>query len=386
MNDVSASPGIGHNLPPAGPADKVRQDNKDILDRLTELESKAKTVPSVIADEEQSGHVGDLLKAIRVALSQAEATKKAETEPHRKLVSEINAIFVKPSEALEKERDRIKAANEEFGLRKAAAEQRRREEEAARVREEAERRAREVQEAERKQREAEAARARAEQEAREAEERKQKELEAARAAEERNRRLREEEKRLEQERKDNAAREKAEAERRAKLRAEQEERDRQEAIKRQAEKAEADRIAAAHAGQCCRVGFQVVIDPFGLDPFLVPIDRDDAGGNAVVAPGLLNDLSKPDARPLDRLAGARHRIHAGLRGGLIERCQRLDGFDGAADRTRIHPGGGDLLVDFGFRQPHGEVDVGAELDLHDVAVERRLRGDLLVHDVVPSFD
>lgn len=228
---------IGDNLKNASIKERLEAQYPEIFARLRDLENAALIVPERLASDDDAGKAQDLVKMMRVAIKQADATRDAEKEPHAQAVKEVNAAFKIPMERLEVIQKKIMSRLDAYLEEKKEAERQAREAEAKRQREEVERLAREAEEAEKKRLAAEAARKAEEERARAAEAAKLRAIQEAREAEERAAAAKAEAARLETERK---AREAAAA----KAAAEKAERDAAEETERQA-RAEADRVRLA---------------------------------------------------------------------------------------------------------------------------------------------
>lgn len=249
MNAVDPRLAIGGNSPPL--ALSIRDNHKDVFDRLDELASADALVPAVITSDEDEGKAQDLVMQCKKTVKHAEAMHKLEKEPFDKAVKEIKSTFAIPIERVEKVAKAIIERLDVYKEKKAADERRRREEEARRQREESERLQREAEEAERRQREAAEARRLEEERARKAQEERERAEREAREARERAERLREEQARLEEERRQRKIRDEQEAAAKAERDAEAEARRKAEEeahAKRMAElkaqRAEEDRKAA----------------------------------------------------------------------------------------------------------------------------------------------
>lgn len=96
MNDMTAK--IGDNKPPI--KDQLEMTYADIFRRLTELEAAAASVPAKIENDADAGALQDLVKMMRVAIKQADATRDAEKEPYAQAVKEVNATFKIPMDRL----------------------------------------------------------------------------------------------------------------------------------------------------------------------------------------------------------------------------------------------------------------------------------------------
>lgn len=175
--------GMGSNNPPL--KEQMEMRHSAIFERLAQLLDAAREVPPKITAESEASRAQDLVKMMRVAIKQADATRDAEKEPYADAVKQINATFKKPMEALDAAMRDIISRYNNFLEEKKAAEQARLAEEARKQREEAERREAEAREAERRKFEAEQAERRARAEAEEAERRREAAKREAEAAERR---------------------------------------------------------------------------------------------------------------------------------------------------------------------------------------------------------
>lgn len=212
--------GIGGNKPPTAIA--IRENHKDVFDKLDELAAADALVPPVIADDDEEGKAQDIVLQCKKTVKHAEAMHKMEKEPFDKAIKEIKATFAIPIEKVEKVAKAITERLDVYKEKKAAEERRRREDEARKQREEAERKQREAEEAERRQREAEAARRQEEERAARAQAERERAEREAREARARAEWLKEEQARLENEAKERAIREKEEQARKAVRDAEEE--------------------------------------------------------------------------------------------------------------------------------------------------------------------
>ncbi len=230
--------GIGGNNPPPPLVRELQERNAHLFAQFVELSDAALRVPNKIEDDETHRDVIELSKKMRVALAQAESTRKIEVEPFKQKVDEVNGVFKSRIDELKKVRERIDKLHEDYSLAKAAAEKRRLEEEAEKRRLEAERLQREAEEAERKRIEAQRAREEEERKAREAEEARLKAIKEKEEAERRAEKERQEAARLAEERRQAEA---AEKERR-RAAAEQKAKDEADAVARKEQEAK-DRAA-----------------------------------------------------------------------------------------------------------------------------------------------
>lgn len=178
---MNAPTPAGHNLPEikAPDLDLLKADLEarypEVASRTAELLKSADAMPEKIDDEETASAATALVRMLRAAMSQFDATKKVENEPWRGLVAEVNGFFVKPIEKLKERKDKIEAELTVFLERQKEKKRLEAEEAAKRQREEAARLQREAEAAEARRREAE----RAEQLAREREEKARQEADAA---------------------------------------------------------------------------------------------------------------------------------------------------------------------------------------------------------------
>lgn len=248
--------GIGGNSPPL--ALQVREEHKDVFDKLDELAGADVLVPDVINSDEDEGKAQDVVLQCKKTVKHAEAMHKMAKEPYDKAVKEIKATFAIPIEKVEKVAKTITERLDVYKEKKAAEERRRREAEARKAAEEAERLQREAEEAERRQREAAEARRIEEERARKAQEERERAEREAKEARERAERLRQEQARIEEDhrkrkiRDEQEAREKAErdAEADARRKVEEEEhRKRMAELKAQREEEERQAAASRAAAQ-----------------------------------------------------------------------------------------------------------------------------------------
>jgi hypothetical protein len=165
MNDIA---GIGHNKPPV--KEQMEQKYPEVFRRLDEVEALAALIPEKIVNDDEAGKVQDMIKAMRVAINQADGARKVEKEDYDAIVKQINATFKIPMERVNSAMATARARLDVYLEEKAAAERRRREEEAERLRLAAEEKQREAAAAEARAREAEQRRIEEERKAREAEE------------------------------------------------------------------------------------------------------------------------------------------------------------------------------------------------------------------------
>ena len=111
--------GMGSNNPPL--KEQMEMRHSAIFERLAQLLDAAREVPPKITAESEASRAQDLVKMMRVAIKQADATRDAEKEPYADAVKQINATFKKPMEALDAAmRDIISRYNNFLEEKKAA--------------------------------------------------------------------------------------------------------------------------------------------------------------------------------------------------------------------------------------------------------------------------
>jgi chemotaxis protein histidine kinase CheA len=162
---------IGSNNPPI--KERLEMEYPEIFGRLNQLLDEAKSVPEKIDNEADASKAQDLVKMMRVAIKQADATRDAEKEPYAQAVKEVNATFKMPMEKLDAAMKGIISRYNAFLEEKKAAEAARLAEEARKQREEAAKREAELREAEERKRAAEEAERKARAEAEAAERRRE---------------------------------------------------------------------------------------------------------------------------------------------------------------------------------------------------------------------
>lgn len=269
MDDITATAGIGHNMPPPTVTKPSSQEeiqaelshrHKALIDREAELMASFKELPEKIEDEVTSGKAQELYKMMRVFKSTTEGTLKIEAEPYKDAAKAVKGWFDKRIERIYTDEKTKRGAmfdilsrNDAYVKARAERERIQKEEEARKAREEMDRQIKAAAEAEARRVEAEKARLEEERKAEEARQERERAQREAREAAERAEKLKEEARLAELQRKEREARQAREDAEREAQRKKQKEIDDAEAArrkeedeKRAAEKAEADRLHAEH--------------------------------------------------------------------------------------------------------------------------------------------
>lgn len=144
----------------------------EVSTRYAELMASAAEIPERVNDDVNSGKLGDLIKEMRKWDTSAESGRKIEKEPFQKGGATVDSFFKQYTEAMDKEKKRVTAIQDDYLNRKKAEAKRLAEENAKLEREKAERVAREAAEAEERRIAADAARDEALEKEREAKENK----------------------------------------------------------------------------------------------------------------------------------------------------------------------------------------------------------------------
>lgn len=138
-------PGMGHNEPNL--EDMLLEESAELAARRDQLLLGVSRAPAIIADEETSGKVADLVRLIAACMKGAESARVNRKEPYLASSRLIDAVYKRITDPLDKAKRTVEQRLTIYQRAKAEAERHAREAEAQRAREEAERLRREAEEA-----------------------------------------------------------------------------------------------------------------------------------------------------------------------------------------------------------------------------------------------
>ena len=152
MNNLAQVAGIGHNRPPANTPEDLQAEltleNRELLDRADALIDVSTSVPEVLADDEQSSKVTDLVAMIAACQKSLEKKREAAKEPYLTFGRLVDGFFNGKKQRLDTAKTTANKAQTAYLMRKAAEEKRLREEAARLAREDADRKLEEARQAE----------------------------------------------------------------------------------------------------------------------------------------------------------------------------------------------------------------------------------------------